>query len=67
MPAPKIIDLTTEQAYEMANALSGATRHDKDSMTIFHGKDVEHGLVWIVIPPLGDATLLPVAFQDFAS
>ena len=63
---PKIIDVSIERAYEIAEGLKNKTTHDSGSTKVFSGVHEDYGAIHVSIPPAGDATLLPVVIQDFA-
>ncbi len=70
MSSSKIIEVTLERAYELAGQLYGKTAHQTSAIQVFSGNHPDLGDVHIVIPPLGDAVilpaLLPVVIQNFS-
>lgn len=59
-----IIDISIERAYEIADQLSSKSQHIGSSTTTFSGIHPEHGPIHVVIPPLGDAIILPLVVQN---
>ena len=62
---PQIHDVSIERAYEVAEQLTNKSSHATEAMMVFSGVHSEYGPVHVVIPPLGDATLLPIVLQGF--
>ena len=62
---PEITDVTIEFAYEIADQLANQSIHENGSTKVISGEHPEYGPIHIVIPPLGDATLLPLVVQNF--
>jgi len=63
---PKIIDVTNEQAYEIAEELQNQSVHENAVTKVFSGTHPIYGPIYVVIPPLGVATLLPIVSQLFS-
>jgi hypothetical protein len=63
--SPSIIDVTIDRAYQIAEELKNRTEHSTSAITVFTGEHDNFGHIHVVIPPLGDATLLPVVIQSF--
>jgi hypothetical protein len=59
MPFPKLMEVSIERGYELAEELSDKTNHEGRTLTVFSGRHPELGPIHILIPPLGDALLLP--------
>lgn len=59
--APKIIEVTHERAYEIAEELQDRNEYVGTTSTVFSGKHPEFGDIHIAIPPLGDSLVLPAA------
>lgn len=65
MTAPKIIEVSLEEAYEIAERLENKSTHETKTMKVFSGLDCKYGQIHIAIPPLGNPLLLPVVIQNF--
>lgn len=61
----KIIDVSIERAYEIAEQIESPKIHDNGTTKVFSGTHPEFGSIHVTIPPAGDATLLPVVLQSF--
>jgi len=62
----KIIDVSIERAHEIAEQLQHKGLHDSGSTTVYSGNHSEYGAIHVVIPPLGDASLLPIVLRNFS-
>lgn len=63
----KMTTVSDEKAYEIANALRDPIREDTDAATVFRGTHCELGEVYVVVLPLGNSLLLPIASLDVSS
>lgn len=62
---PRIVDVSIDRAYQIAAELTNRSEHQTSSMLVYSGTHSEFGAIHVVIPPLGDASLLPVVLQNF--
>jgi hypothetical protein len=66
-PLLKITGVNHEQAYRRQAELLDQTVFETSSMTIFSGNHPLLGWIYIIIPPLGEALLVPFAIQSSVS
>lgn len=60
----RITEVSQERAYEIIATLTEKITTDTHATRIVTGLSAEYGPVHVVIPPLGDAVILPFAIHD---
>jgi hypothetical protein len=62
----RLTEVSNERAYEIIASMSRQTEFENAAMLIVSGNCAEYGDIHVIIPPLGDAILLPFAIQSAA-
>lgn len=63
-PLLVIDEVSIEAAYDIAATLTEVTRVTANGLLIIKGISPQHGSIYVIIPPFGDALLLPFAIQS---
>lgn len=60
----KIIDVDLERALEIIEQMPSKEKDVTPSMTIVRGVHPDYGDIYVIIPPIGNPTLLPVVVHS---
>lgn len=61
---PEMIDVSLEKALDLIAQMTDTTTKETDSTKVVHGQHPELGDLYVVIPPLGNPLLLPIAIRN---
>lgn len=58
------IEVSQERAYEIVDTLTNKIQFENSALKIVWGDSETFGSIYVLIPPLGEAVMLPFAFLN---